>query len=363
MNHNSHIKKLLTSISVAILLSISSFSHADDSICPDAHYFQNLINKFCWSCTLPFNLAGFSSEVPDGANTDSFCSCADSLGVPSPGVALGYWSPDHLIEVSPIPWCSPTLGGTLMQDDLTMMGIPSSGGGPSITTMSALHYNYLVNPIFKMLGMFLLPECDTSPGFVDLDIAYMSILDITFYNSPLSYLFTPDAIPIANPAGRSVCIAEGIEASASGSSSEDAWFCAGLDGHLYPLTAFITADSNFIRNTQLIATRALASLHRRGIARTTFGKDAMCQPHYDPMIPRSQYKLSMMFPSPEANPAAAAAGAPGGKSDGSWDECCHPLGMPTMWWAAGRSSPGQGKDMHAVYSIFRYTDCCVRILE
>ncbi|MCU8009945.1 TraU family protein [Shewanella sp. SM101] len=355
----------------SIFVGGTSAGSMPDAVCPDAGYFNNLINSFCWSCTLPFNLAGFSDNVPKGANDSALCSCSDALGVPELGVSLGYWSPDHLVEVSATPWCSPTLGGTLMQNDLTMRGRPSNPETQSAETISFLHYNYIINPVFKMLGLFLLPECDTSPGFFDLDIAYMSILDITYENSALSFLFTPDAIPIANPIGRATCVADGMLMTSSGSANESLWFCAGLDGPLYPLTGFIHADNDFIRNTQLITTRSLAALHRRGLARKTYGKDAMCSPEYSPMIPKAQYKISMMYPSPEANPAAASAAKPDKSAnsegdsqselDGSWDECCHPLGWPTIWWGAGRKSVGNGKDQHAVYSIFRYTDCCVRM--
>lgn len=357
-----------------------------EAVCPNAGYFSKLITSFCWSCTLPYNLAGFADNVPDGANHDAFCSCSDELGVPEGGISLGFWSPDHVLEVSVTPWCSPVFGGTLLQDDIEMMGKPSHPTKSSAKTTSFLHYNYFINPLFKMLGLFLLPDCDTSPGFFDLDLAYMSIVDVTYQNSALSFLFTPDAIPIANPVGRAICIADGTKTAITGKAGEEAWFCAGLDGPLYPLTGTIAGDNHFIRNTQLITSRAIAALHRRGIARTTYGKAAMCQPQYDPMVPKAQYKISMMYPSPEANPAAASASKPklpgedtststgtgtgtetgtAEESDqnlqGSWDECCHPLGFPTMWWAAGRASPGEGKDAHAVYNIFRYTDCCVRL--
>lgn len=371
---------------LASMMSVNvSANSMPDSVCPDAGYFSNLINSFCWSCTLPFNFAGFSDNVPKGANSSRLCSCSDALGVPELGVSLGYWSPDHLVEVSATPWCSPTLGGTLLQNDMTMRGRASNPDTQSAETVSFLHYNYIINPVFKMLGLFLLPECDTSPGYFDLDIAYMSILDVTYENSALSFLFTPDAIPIANPVGRAICVADGMITASSGSANEALWFCAGLDGPLYPLTGFIGADNDFIRNTQLITTRSLAALHRRGLARKTYGKEAMCNAEYSPMIPKAQYKISMMYPSPEANPAAASAVKPTkafniedlqnpetgnydnsedkNKStlDGSWDECCHPLGWPAIWWGSGRKSPGNGKDQHAVYSIFRYTDCCVRV--
>lgn len=346
---------LLFSLS-AVITSLGSYaapstagggSFLGDAMCPDSKYFNGLIDKFCWSCTLPFNLMGFTSSPPDGANTDAFCYCTDELGVPEPGFSVGYWAPEQIIEVTTTPWCSPTLGGAMIQDDLTSMG--TTGGGPMAdnTTLATFHYNYFANPVFKMLSMFMIPECDKDPGVVDLDLLYMSMMDVTWYNDLLAALFNADAAAFGNPLAQMKCMQDCVQLTATGDASDQNWFCAGCEGNLYPFTGNVSTDNNPIRSSSLIVTRGLASMHRRGLARTTYGEDAMCENVYSPMIPKPMYKVSMAWPIPEV--------------DGSNSQCCHPLGDFWMKWGLGRMAPGGGKDNTFVYNIFRYNDCCVRM--
>ena len=325
-------------------------SFVEDAACPDSEYFSGLINKFCWSCTLPFNLMGFSSSPPDGANTDAVCNCADNFGVPQLGFSIGYWAPEQIIELTTTPWCSPTLGGAMLQDDLTSMGTTGKkdNGGGDRANKATFHYNYFSNPMFKMLSMFMIPECDKDPGIIDLDMLYMSMVDITWYSDTLAMVFNADAVAFANPVAQAVCIKDCAVIAATSDPEDQNWFCAGCDGNMYPFTGNVLASNNPIRTSSLLVQRALASMHRRGLARTTYGTDAMCENVYSPMIPKPMYKVSMAYPRPEV--------------DGSLgSECCHPLGDFWMKWGLGRMSPGGGKDSTFVYNIFRYNDCCVRL--
>lgn len=325
-------------------------SFLSDAACPDTKYFNNLINKFCWSCTLPFNLMGFSSEPPDGANEDAMCFCQDELGVPELGFSVGYWAPEQIIEITTTPWCSPTLGGAMVQDDLTSMGTTGGGKKADRTTMATFHYNYFANPVFKMLSMFMIPECDKDPGIVDLDLMYMSMLDITWYDDMLAMVFNADATAFANPVAQAVCMKDCAMLTATSDPSDQNWFCAGCEGNMYPFTGNVTTDNNPIRTSSLIVTRALASMHRRGLARTTYGEDAMCENVYSPMIPKPMYKVSMAWPVAEVDSLGNTI----------TNQCCHPLGDFWMKWGLGRMAPGGGKDNTFVYNIFRYNDCCVR---
>ncbi len=318
-----------------------------DAACPDAKYFNNLINQFCWSCTLPFNLMGIASNPPEGANEDAACLCQDELGVPEVGFSVGYTSPEYLLEVTTTPWCSPVLGGSMLQSDLTHLGTAGGGMRSSSSTMATFHYNLFANPVFKMLSMFIIPECDKEPGVVDLDLAYMSMVDITWYSDLLAMIFNADAVAFANPVAQALCMVDCAKIANGGDIEDQNWFCAGCEGNMYPFTGNISTDNNSIRSSALVVTRALASMHRRGLARTTYGEDAMCESVYSPMIPKPMYKVSMIWPKAEA--------------DGNNGQCCHPLGDFWMNWGKGRKSPGGGKDNSFVYSIFKYNDCCVRL--
>ena len=71
-----------------------------------------------------------------------------------------------------------------------------------------------------------------------------------------------------------------------------------------------------------------------------FGNDALCGGSIYPMIPKSQYKMSMLFPIAEAS-----------------GKCCHPIGQSTFLWGEWRNIPAVGEDF--VYMLWRYTDCCL----
>ena len=377
--------KVIADLAITLFVTISINNSAiaagadflSDAACPDSKYFSTLINKFCWSCTLPFNLMGFSSTPPEGANNDPLCYCKDELGVPEAGYSIGFWSPEKIIEITTTPWCSPTLGGTTLQSDLTSMGTTGSGSSSDQSTMATYHYNYFDNPVFKMLSMFMIPECDKDPGIVDLDMAYMSMIDITWYDDMLAMVFNADAVAFANPIAQAVCMKDCAIIAATSDPADQNWFCAGCDGNMYPFTGHIITDGNPIRNSSLVVTRALASMHRRGLARTTYGEEAMCESVYSPMIPKPMYKISMAWPKAEVDQyLGGSTNAPTldqngvQKVDASGNplthnissSCCHPLGDFWMKWGLGRMTPGAGKDNSFVYNIFRYNDCCVRFM-
>jgi conjugal transfer pilus assembly protein TraU len=87
-----------------------------------------------------------------------------------------------------------------------------------------------------------------------------------------------------------------------------------------------------------LAARGLAALHRRGLAGRTVGSDVLCQARIDPFLPKRQYRLGMLYPSPEAS-------------------ATHLIGESTFRWGEWRSRPGPGA--HHLYVLWRWTDCCV----
>lgn len=326
-------------------LTMAGTVRAESNACNDANIFSNIVNEVCWSCFLPVRLMGVGPK-PEGAAPDKpLCACKDGLGVPEFGYQLGYWQPKRLIEHVRVPWCAPSLGGIRLQDDMFSLSKGVSKGRDGDPTLASFQYHYYAYPLFSMLEILYLPGC--SDDYMDFDLMYLSEIDPTWNNDLLSILLSPEAFIFANPIAKAWCTSDCVAVTA-GKAPEATYGCAGCDGSLYPFTGNVIGGESGPRVTSLLSQRVLASLHRKGLAKKTIGKEAMCKPEFWPMIPRSQYKLSMLHPVPEADRTS-----PNGK-------CCHPLGQSEHSWstaAGGRTIPGK-EDY--VYMLWGYSDCCVK---
>ena len=204
---------------------------------------------------------------------------------------------------------------------------------------------------------------------------YLSEVDPLWHNDLLALLLNPEAIIFSNPIAQAYCSADCIRATAD-APVESSFPCAGCDGNLYPLTGFVHPQPDQVAATSLISQRAIASLHRKGLAKKTMGEEAQCEPQWAPMTPRSQYRFSMLYPVPEASTDPVPQFEMDGEITGNsppragkgqeitpFDQCCHPMGMSTARWCVpvgGRKRPG--KDKTFLYLIWNYRDCCVRDL-
>ncbi len=351
-------------------------SGVGEALCTNANVFTKIMDQMCWSCMLPFRMSGIGPNAPEGAaSSQLLCLCKDDNGVyKPPGVPLGYWSPRRLIETVKLPWCSPSLGGMRLQDTIVGLGERGKAGGSAPDTDSGTNafyqYHYFSYPIMQMLSLFVVPECQRDQ-YVDFDILYLSEIDPTWNNPLLAFVLNPEAALFANPLAQIMCTVD-CGLITSGIAKEQNYFCAGCDGTLYPFTGQVSGGGQPARNTSLVAQRVLASLHRKGLSKRTMGNDAMCEPQYAPMVPKSMYKLSAIHPLPEADGDAMVT-VPERDSDGNeilGDDgepktksvkagCCHPLGDMVYKWrgVTGETIPGVGEDY--VYMQFQYVDCCL----
>lgn len=344
-----------------------------EAVCQDARIFEKVFNQVCWDCFLDdLSLFGVGNKPDGAAQTAPACMCVDDLGVPEFGYPLSMWTPQKLNEVTTIPWCSPSLGGIRLQDTLQGLGYQTTGSGSGMTETKAsafYQYHYFTYPLMAMLEMLILPSC--YDGFQDFDLMYISEIDPTWNNDLLALVLNPEAIIFSNPIALAYCSADCVAVTA-GTAIESSFPCAGCDGNLYPFTGHVYPQPDPVAASSLISQRVLASLHRRGLARRSIGNEAMCEPEFYPMLPRSQYKFSMLYPIPEASSDLSKniiAGASdfgdmagqAGASNEFFESCCHPMGMSTSRWClpvGGRLRPGMDKSF--VYMIWQYRDCCVR---
>lgn len=320
-------------------------SNSVELLCPDSELWGgNLFTDICWGCIFPIKICGGVTiragerEIPDEAATSSLCSCPDPLGVPTPGCHVGYFEHTHLIDVTRAAYCSPALGGVQIQDQgVRGLGKTDMQGGKDTPRKAFYNYMYYAFPINVMLNLVVDTRCGND-GFQDFDIMYMSPLDPTWNDDEMAFFLNLEALVFSNPVMQAACLADSAKLAAGGQPIDRLLWCVGAWGNLYPFTGNIIHASSPVTASSLISARTLAAMHRRGLARKTVGPDAMCAGQIYPTIPKTQYRLGMLFPVPE--------------TDNN-----HYIGEPTFRWGEWRSIPATGEDYS--YIVTRWTDCCI----
>ena len=327
-----------------LILSMLSLSKANASTtCADSGLLSGkLITDICWSCLYPIKAAGFTmiggGRVPDGAATQVLCACEDDLGVPSPGIMSAMWEPARVVELVREPGCMASMNTTLNIGDKRDWGDAGQGGDDGNETGSGVfyHYNYYSFPLLLMMELFVESYC-TKDGWADFDVMFMSIYDPIWRNEELALMAYSEAPLVANVAAISACPADAISSTA-GNPLSSLWWCAGSWGEIYNISGHTGEIGSMPNNTSLLATRAVAATHRRGLAFKTMGEENMCDGSISPMLPKDQYKWTMFWPVPERT------------SD-------HVTGENTFRWGEWRNPPTPGSD-DAIYLLWRWNDCC-----
>jgi conjugal transfer pilus assembly protein TraU len=339
-----------------------------DMMCPNASVWgSGIVTNICWSCLLPIRIMGImqlgDGEAPPNASDENICFCDGDAGVPSIGTVLGMWAPTALIELVRQPYCSPSLGGTRIRESFRLAGMKDGSDGGS-SSNQFLNFHWFSFPLYQIIRLLLAPECNAG-GFTNFDLLYPSELDPTWVEAELAPFTQPEVVVASNPLLQATCPVDCAAANFS-APVERMWWCAGCWGSMYPFTGNVPSGGSPPRVSSLLATRALASLHRRGLAWRTVGDDVVCGGEIAPMIPKQQYKMSMLYPLPEADPGirtprpgtSAGTGVPQIDNYQWTQKCCHNIGTSTFLWGEWRNIPATGEDF--VYLLWRWTDCCVR---
>lgn len=354
---------------------------ADKFTCPSAGLLgSGLFSKVCWDCLLPislysFELVGGGYPKPADAASEVFCKCDFAKkGLAALGLPVSAWFPARVIELVRKPYCSPMLSGTTLLKGATLYGTnkPRAEGldfGDGQKVFKNAHYWSF--PLLAILELLQSTTCNTD-GYVSVDMINMSEVDPTWSEDVLGFFMVPESILFGNPiavgACATECAVETVNPNLSYTSFADSLFwCASCDGGIYPFSGHIGPGSgNPLQASSLMAVKQLAVLHRRGLARKTVGKDNMCGGTIYPFIPKSQYRMSMVFPVAESascsNPSDAGSLSGGSISLPSMNICsstgicCHPIGQTYYKWGLGRNIPGLEDQ---VYMVYRFTDCCV----
>jgi conjugal transfer pilus assembly protein TraU len=326
-----------------LLFSSVSSAHGSN-VCPDAKLWsKRLFTDICWDCIFPIMIGGFAlsgdaGNAPSGrAESQFICLCEDGgpMGI-SIGTPVGFWEPARLVELVRLPYCSPLLGGLRLQiTQSRLLGGASEGQGDD-SDLTFYNFHYFAFPLLVIMELLMMPECNAD-GFVDFDLMYMSELDPTWNDDELSFFTTPEVTLFANPFAQMACLGDAAMGLA-GNTMDSLFWCAGNWGGLYPFTGNVIQNDSRPLVTSLAGARAIAALHRRGLAWKTMGDDALCGSYIYPTIPKTQYRMEMFFPLAESKDN-------------------HAIGETPFRWGEWRNIPGF-EDY--VYLIWRWKDCCVR---
>lgn len=358
--------KIRTLSVIALAMSLLSTNSMAENLelakCQDAKLLSgSLITNVAWDSMYPIKLAGVTlgpkgSGAPPNASKRVFCACEDDLGIFVPGFTTAMYEPARLIELVREPDCFMTLGGAnLSMTNGRMRGSKGRSDGYRGNESAFWHYHYFAFPLLQMLEMLYPSRC--GDGFLDMDLLYISELDPTWLDAELSFFANPEAAIFSNPISVAACMADAVAANV-GKPIDSMFWCAGSWGELYPLNGFRSTNASMVTKTSLLATRSVAALHRRLLARQTTGDDALCSAPIYPTIPKSQYKMSMMYPVSERSGTRTANFE---KADGSVETRsvgkggAHEIGEAAITWGEWRNIPSREDN---IYMLWRFNDCC-----
>jgi len=330
-----------------LILSIIFFLSADFALAKQCTgRMINPLSDICWSCVFPISIGAFEvvpGETPDTENFPSpICICP----APPPqyeriGLAVGYWEPIRLIDVTKAPFCFVGLGGkTIGSNKKKGSGAaPGPGVGDGTELNKAFwHLHWYQYPVFMLIGEVMDDMCqeDTS-GF---DITYITEYDAMWQDDELSFIITPESILFGNLVAQAACAVDCLSAT-FWLPLDPLFWCAGCHGGMYPINGNIDHHIASVQSSSLAASRMIYKMHREVGMPITSGPDAICSAYSSFMIKKSQYRFQMTVPVATTDPRQG----------------CNQLGRSTMLWDSFKEIPVSGEDFN--YLLWRKRNCCV----
>ena len=327
-------KNSLLILLILIFFTFSTSQNAKAANCKGEMF--NPITSVCWSCIFPLSIGsmqiGLNNNRYDTKNPSSpICICQKGT-IPVPGIAVGFWEPIRMADVTKRPFCMVNMGGM----EIIPEGVGKIGVGKDEDGHATWHMHWYINPIIYLLNLFLDGLCLESSGF---DLSYLTEFDPLFHDDMLSFVINPEAIVFANPIAHAACIADCVSSTIR-KPLDPLFWCAGCQGSLYPFTGNLAGRTNSIQGTSMTIEKSIAKFHRQLILPVTSGPEALCQPIPAPIVKKSQYRLQTTFPVV-----------------GKGNLGCNAFGKSTFLHAAFKELPVKGEDFG--YLIWRKRNCCL----
>ena len=286
--------------------------------------FVNPITDVCWSWSVSAvgGRGAYLAGQPPRHQEPGLPVCACGSPVPRIGIAVGFWEPSRLVDVTAKPWCFPNLGGIKLDPGLDIgqgqqTGPQMAGGRTANTANWQAHY--YVYPLLYWLEVLTDFACLEAATF---DVAYISEVDPLWNDDTLTTLINPEVALFANPIAVAACAADCAAATAKLPIDQMFW-CDGCNGAMYPMNGNIAAHNSPVQSSRLAAERMLFKMHRMGLAWGTAGAKALCNKYLMPILKKSQYRIQMTNPTPTVVGKYA----------------CSPIGASTLPPDAGRATP------------------------
>ena len=301
--------------------------------------FANPLTDLCWSCIFPISMGGtplYTGDQEDNSNPSQlFCSCA----IPRIylGVQTGFWEPARRVDVTRTPYCMVSLGTTMDMGGQVPEGEVRLHDDDDRHSFWQAHW--YSDPILYWLEVIYEHPCTETGKF---DISYMTEIDPLWNDDELTVILAPETNLFSNPVAQAACAGDCVLASIHFGSNLLFW-CAGCNGSIYPLNGRVGAHVSHIQASSLVAQRLAAKMHRQFITWGTNGTPGLCGVYPQPLMDKSAYKYSMLYPIPQTAKI--------------FGKCCQPFGRTTAVWGAGRSFPVKGEDFS--YELFRKKNCCL----
>lgn len=347
---------------------------------------SDLFTNFCYDSMFPLIIAGEDVippndvDAPYDAVREPVCWCDGPFDIQIPGYPEGNWVPISVIETTRSPGCSPMLGGLNLGSTL---GAGRRTGGTGGTAESGS----LAEGGFRQFNLYDFPLSSlfatiVGSGSADLgtsDDSYMSSLFLPFWDDEaLSNLLFPEAAAFENPVAMIAapldCAAEMASglASIAGAADDAMFWWMGCWGATYPLTGNF-GNKDVTTGSSLVAAKVMYTMNamaRYGAVNSKYGMTTVgeavvsgaCSPVPMPVMNKSEYKMTMMFPVSEAGDSVSTDSDPslnaGSINPVSFLEnrCAHSVGSSEYLWGLGRKVPGTGED--EAYLVWRWVDHC-----
>ncbi len=327
-------KRYLFLFLTGVAFMLCRTANAADPACEGR--FVNPITDVCWECIFPLSIGSIavsSGAQPDTANPGSpiqFCP------MPPPifqriGMAVGYWEPMALTDVTRSPYCMVNMGGFNL--NVGSIGTGTAGQSDKDVPGAFYHVHWYKYPLTYWLSIITSAAC-LQGG--DMDIAYLSELDPTWSDSSLTTILNPEAILFANPIAQGACAADAI-ASAFNKALDPLFWCAGSQGSMYPFNGYVSNEFSPLQSSVLVSERMAFKLHRQGMVMNSIGADvAVCYEYPSPILPKERWRYQMVNMYPDVAQ-------------------CHPVGRTVMRWEIGHNPPHSRKNFG--YLMWRKRNC------